>query len=211
MTIAVVYCYPCLNAMIYDAAARKFSQTYQRFPPGKTPHTVVVVGNGPAMGPRQQKILEGLPHVTAQHNNFGRDLGAFERAAATVPCDLMVFCGAHVNFWRAGWLDRIVDSYVQNGPGMYGPWGFYEPSAHLRTTCFWMPPQLMQSYPYAITDGNRYQAEHGANSFTLWCQRLGFPTIMVTWTKVLDQRHWEHVTRDDTLVLDQHLERLGWK
>jgi len=209
MRTAIAYCYPTINSVLYDNAARRFAMTYQQFPPGATPHQVVVVGNGPAMGPRHQKMLAGLPYTAMQHDNTAKDIGAFQKAAATLACDLLVCFGAHVHFWRPGWLDRMVDAYVRNGPGLYGCWGFFEPLPHIRTTAFWCPPQLLNEYPYYVANQTRYPFEHGPNSLTLWARKMGFETPQVTWTRVLDASHWDCLGREECLCLDQHSERAG--
>jgi hypothetical protein len=209
VTTAIAYVYPVLASTLYDNAARRFAQTYQQFPAGSTPHQVVVIGNGPAMGPRHQKILEGLNYSTLQHDNTGKDIGAFQKAANTLKCDLLVCFGANVFFWKPGWLDRMLDAYLSNGPALYGCWGFQQPLPHLRTTAFWCPPQLLDAYPYYVCNSTRYQFEHGPDSLTLWSRRSGFETLQVTWTRVLDGQHWEVPTKAESLALDDRSKMLG--
>jgi hypothetical protein len=212
MKVCLTYILPQINAArVYEPLARRFAESYVRNPPGLEPHEIVVISNGGPIQERQKRLFGPLPCRWIEHSNLGRDLGGFQLAAEKVPADLMIFFGSHITFTRSGWLDRIVEVFLDNGPGMYAPWGFYQPAPHLRTTAFWMPSELMRAFPTWIGDRQRYEAEHGSNSFTLWCQRLGYPTIQVTWDKVLDQNHWEHCTRENTLFLDQHCAKMGWK
>lgn len=200
-----------MNIRVYEPLARRFADSYRMFSPGSEPHEVCVIGNGGPVTAPQRHLFDGLPVSFHQHDNRGRDLGAFQLAAETIPCDLMVCFGSPIHFWRAGWLDRIVDVFLREGPAMFGPWGFYQPAPHLRTTCFWLPPELLRAYPFWIGDHLRYEAEHGKNSLTAFTRNSGFPTIQVTWSKVLDGGNWENVTREDSLFLDQHCDKMGWK
>ena len=211
MTTVIAYVLPQVNAIkIYEPLARRFSQSYVQHPPGIEPHEVWVISNGAPIQERQKRLFDPVPCQWMEHNNVGRDLGAFQLAAERIDADLMLFLGSHVSFVRPGWLDRIIQVFLDHGPGMYGFWGFYQPAPHLRTTAFAMPPELMRQFPFWIGNGQRYEAEHGAGSFTLWCQKVGFPTMQITWSKVLDKDHWEHVGRADTMFLDQHTARQGW-
>jgi hypothetical protein len=211
MTVAIAYIFPQVALPTYYPAAQKFAATWTAHPPGKTPHKLYVIGNGPPLAPLLKKPFERLTVDYLAHTNFGQDLGAFQMAAHTVEADLLVCFGAHVHFWKAGWLDRIVEAFLEHGPSFYGFWGFHEPRPHLRTTAFFLPPGLLQSYPVVISDGHRYQAEHGENSLTIWAHNMGFEPLMVTWSGCFEMPHWEHVTREDTVIFDQHCERIGYK
>jgi len=210
--ICLVYVLPMLNAEVYGPAAKRWSQSYMDFPPGETDHEIVVCLNGGnGHGPYQKKLFEPLPVTFFEHNNWGKDIGAFQMAAEQIPCDLLVCMGSFVHFHQAGWLDRMVHAFEDNGPTVYGAWGFHLPSPHLRTTAFWMPPDLLNAYPTQIGDRDRYGFEHGGNSLTLWSQRMGFEPLMVTWNGVFDMPQWHHVDGAESLILDQHCDRAGIK
>lgn len=140
-------------------------------------------------------------------NNFGKDLGAFLYAAQNIECDLLVCMGAHINFWKPGWLDVINRSYEQIGPGVYGAWGFQEPIPHLRTTLFWCPPQILASYPWLKTDSDRYGMEHGPENISLWSQKQGFEPYQITWLGAYSKKYWHAIPINEGLALDQHTER----
>jgi hypothetical protein len=210
MNVAVVYVYPSVNLPTYFPLAQRFAQTYQQFP-AQYEHTLYVVHNG---GPHPAPYLhpfEKFHHGDLVRSNLAWDIGAFQHAAETVGCDLLVCLGAPVHFHRPGWLERMVDAVVHEGPGCYGCWGFLYPNPHLRTTAFWLPPELLNSYPYTVgnTRPSRYGFEHGPFSFTRHVQNLGFPTIMTTLTGNYPYPDWpDHVPGvNDSLLLDQHCHR----
>lgn len=209
LSVVVAYVFPTLAIQRYEPMARRFTQSYLNHPPGDYPHQVVVLVNGPKYN-GIERVFSPLPVLFAQHDNTGKDLGAYVMAAATIPCDLLICLGAPIRFRRAGWLDWIVQCYLGNGIGLYGPWGFHQPSTHLRTTAFWCPPELLNLYPYVITNHNRYEVEHGADSLTLWASRMGFPVLQVTWKGVFDMRNWHHVDNAESLFLDQHTDSIGF-
>jgi hypothetical protein len=129
--------------------------------------------------------------------------------AGVVKCDLMLFFGAHIYFWRAGWLERLVQAYLENGPGLYGTWAFHQPRPHIRTTAFACAPELLDCYPHVVHDGGRYAFEHGDDSLTLWAQRSGFVTNMVTWDGCYPMDQWKHVSREESLFYDQWFDGRG--
>lgn len=209
MRIALAYCYPNLQAAKYAPAAKRFADTYQAFPPGKSEHELYVIANGAPLEPHQKKPFIHIANKYLEHNNYGKDVGAFQMAAREIKCDLLGCFGAHIYFWKAGWLDRIVEAYLENGPGLYGTWGFHQPLPHLRTTAFWIPPEVLDTYPHAIGDSDRYSFEHGLDSLTLWAQRTGFEPLLVTWSGVFAMDQWHPVSREESLFYDQWYDGRG--
>ena len=210
MKVDVVYIYPNVNARTYYGLAERFAKTWLQHPPGYE-HTLHVVHNGGRHHPAEMRPFDTIPHQDFIRSNLGWDIGAFQDAAESIPCDLLVCLGAPVHFHRPSWLGHMVDSYVQNGPHLFGCWGYLYPNWHIRTTVFWCPPQLIQSYPFQIgsTRQSRYDFEHGSNSLTRHAMKAGFETIMVTRTGTYPFSQWQsHVPGvEDSLVLDQHTHR----
>lgn len=201
---AIVYINPAINAPVYDPLARRFVSTYMDHPPGESDHTLHVIVNGMEPTEYHRRLFEPLPCHLHFGSNIGKDIGAFIHAAATIPCDLLVCFGAHVHFHRAGWLDRMVDVFLEDGPALYGPWGVPYPAGdHIRTTAFWLPPELLNQYPFAVGDPQRYAFERGDNSLTSWVLRMGYPAIAVTWSGAYPYGQWQVISREDSLVLDQ--------
>ena len=212
MKIALVYIFPNVKFKTYEPQAKRFANQYVEHPPGKTDHELyVVVNGGGKITPRQETLFSPLAPRFLHHNNYGKDVGAYQMAARTIPCDLLVCIGSPVRPRQAGWLDRMVQVFEDCGPAVYGQWGYHAPSVHLRTTVFWIPPALSNAYPYKIDNESRYQFEFGSKSITQWCRNQGLPAYMVTWTQVRPADHFCHVEQQDALFIDQHCENAGWK
>lgn len=211
MRVALAYIFPQLNFPKYEPLAQRFVDSYMTHPPGQYPHTVHVIANGYDIGLRQRNVFGPLPVTHMTHNNYGQDIGAFIMASDVIPCDLLVCLGAHVHFRRAGWLDRLVNAYLDNGPGLYGAWGFHEPARHLRTTSFWCSPEILNTYPYEVGNPQRYAFEHSPDrSIVAHTAKMGFPTLMVTWAGTFEPKDWRHVENRDCLMLDQHTDSIGY-
>lgn len=206
MKIALVYIHPTASGAVYAPMARRFVETYMANPPGETDHEIhVCINGGIPMGYWNENLFRPLAPRFFQHNNYGKDIGAYQVAADQINCDLMVCLGAPLHFHRAGWLDRIVMAYLENGPAVYSPWGFHSPRPHLRTTAFWCPPEFLNSYPVRVDNSNRYAFEHGAESLTLWSQKQGFEPLQVTWRGTYHMESWHAVDAHESLLTDQHM------
>lgn len=204
MRVALVYVLPNVQLDTYVPLAIRFKDSYMANPPGAVPHELHVVVNGYAPSPKLKRLFDPLPINWLQHNNYAKDLGAYMTAASAVDSDVQVCLGAHSNFRRGGWLDRMMDIYSKIGPGLYGCWGFHAPAAHIRTTAFWLPPDLLRSYPF-LTNDTRYQFEHGHNDSILkWSLKFGFPVVQVSWTRVGIYPDFFHCGPEDNLMFDQH-------
>lgn len=210
MTTAIIYVFPIPNQQIYEPLARRFCSSYMRFPPGERDHTIHVYANGAPLNDNGKRLFSPLPCEFHSHTNHGKDIGAFQKAAEEIPCDLLVCLGANIHFRRAGWLDRIIQVYEQNGPALYGCWAFHQPKPHIRTTAFWLPPEILDSYPDYVGNDQRYEFEFGDKSMVAHTKRIGFESYMVTWNGVYAQSEWQHVPNEDCLMLDQHAERIGY-
>lgn len=211
MRIAVVYCYPNLNHLTYDKLAQRFTDKFIKYAPGISDHTLHVVANGGGkITPRQERLFHPLVPQFMYHDNSGRDLGAYMMAARTLTADLLVCLGAPVRPCREGWLDTVVHAVENNGPGLYGFWGFSVPTVHLQTTAFCIAPQILQAYPIEITNERRYQFEHGTNSITAFTIKTGFPVMQVTARGAFPPESFRHVERDECLLLDQFDKHYGY-
>lgn len=212
MNVAVVYVYPMVNVRTYFPLAKRFAATYRLAEAGE-PHALHVMANGADPQPADQSPFAGLSCTWHTHSNIGWDIGAFQWAAENIPCDLLVCLGAPVHFWRSGWLARMVESYLENGPAYYGCWGYTSPALHLRTSVFWLPPQLLQSYPVTVSSSkrSRYDFEHGrSTSMTNHTLKSGLECYMVTWSGIFTHEEWEANIGPDlqeSLVYDQHTHR----
>lgn len=212
MKVALVYVHPDMQHQIYRPLARRFVDSYIQFPPGEHDHDIyVVVNHGRSGDPEYPKLFSPLSCSFMIHNNQGKDIGAFQKAAHEIKCDLMVFLGAPIHFRQGGWLDRIVNVYEQNGPHFYGCWAFHQPATHIRTTAFWCAPELFNSYPYVVNNDSRYEFEHGNRSIVRHVADLGLQNYMVTWDGCYPVESWHHVPNPQCLMLDQHTDRIGYQ
>lgn len=212
MNVAIVYVYPMSKLATYYPAAQRFAETWRRFPPGSEPYSLHVIGNGSPVPDQHRRLFDGIPGCTfLAWNNLGWDIGAFQYAAASIPCDLLICFGSHVHFHRPGWLDRMVQVFLEHGPALYGCWAYLSPNWHVRTTAFWMQPILLNSYPDQVGSSkkSRYTFEHGDKSFTRHILSAGLECLMVTWDGVFPFSQWHaHAPGvDNSLVLDQHTHR----
>lgn len=191
--IVLVYVYPNGSNNGYRDKAIQFADSYCANPPGFD-HETLVVCNGAPANDDTRGLFYGLAKPSfIHHDNSGWDIGAYQAAVKAVPCDLMLFCGAHAYFRRPGWLLRIWEVYEAHGPALYGATGNqgnggHGVEPHVRTTGFWCPPRLMQQYPYKVTQvgggGERYMMEHGRNCLSNFAKSQNYPRLIVGWNDV---------------------------
>lgn len=208
----MAYIYPNIGSRHYDDCARRFTIQYAKYDPGQRDHSIyVIVNGGGTLSTAQRRLFDPLPVNFMHHDNSGKDIGAYQMIARRVPCDLLVCLGSPVRPRMDGWLGIIEKAVLNNGPGLYGAWGFHAPVPHIRTTAFFIPPEILNEYPYQITDRLRYFFEHDPReSITMFCKHHGFPVCMVTAKGVFPMERWHHVQKEHCTVLDQHVERIGY-
>lgn len=194
--VAVVYICPVERfGLQHTALAGKFKGSLDANPPGY-PHDLVIVSNGGEPSQEVSRIFSTVNAKFITHDDSGKDIGAYQFAASHWPCDLMVFLGGSTYLKGKGWLARIVASFEKHGPALYGVMGHtgdqrFNVWPHIRTTGFWMPPELMNQYPEIVsTDDRRYPFEHGSNCLTQWVRRQGLKALVVTWTNEYEQQQW---------------------
>jgi hypothetical protein len=185
MNIAVCYIYPTSNYGTKHAElAARFVKTYLENPPNEK-HTMVVVSNG---GPPSEVAVGHFSPIPGtkfiEHDDSGMDIGGYQLAAKTVPCDLMVFFGGSTYLRKPGWLKRIAESYTLHGDALYGCMGHQGclPAVwpHVRTTAFWCSPKLINDHPMRVSDNAmRYAYEHGQEGLTSWAISTGRKVFIV--------------------------------
>lgn len=197
MKTTIVYVYPPVAGKRYEDYANRFLLSYHECPPG-TDHETVIVLNGAKATSELTCMFSSLPKcVFLEHDNSGYDIGAFQFAARTVPCDLMVFFGASTFFQRGGWLIRMITAFNHHGNAQYGAMGNKGDAAvsvwpHIRTTAFWMDPKLLNAYPHIVrNNGQRHPFEHGKDCFTSWVKQQNLNSWVVTWNKELLWHDWD--------------------
>jgi len=208
LTVNVVYVYP--NLFRFERYVHRFVRTFKQFTPGKTKFSLVIVVNGLDLSEKQKELFDGLNPTFINHDNSGKDIGAFIAAANAFSNTALQVCfGTYIHFHQPNWLDRITDVYASYGPGLYGCWSYAEPRLHIRTTAFWLPAQLLLSYPSYVSSSTRYEFEHGKNSILTWVHdKLGFNSYIVSWSRTVDPYIEPYAPNlDDSLVWDQFTAR----
>lgn len=210
MHVAVAYCYPAIQQRRYWPAAERFVETWKQFPPGACDFSLHAIFNGRSPSAPEESLFARVNAQIRVHSNLGWDIGAFQMAAERIRCDLLVCLGAHCHFHRAGWLDRMVEAQLETGPALFGCRGYHYPAGsghHIRTTCFWMLPEILQSYPSIVGNSrqSRYQFEHGLGSITEWVERSGFRCYVVTFNSIQGVETWDDAFGpvENCLVYDQ--------
>lgn len=191
--VAMVYVYPLDGQQGFAPRAAEFVASYVRNPPGMD-HQTVIVCNGAVAAQSSRDLFNPLPNVTfIDHDNSGWDIGAFQLAARTVPCQLMVFCGSHTYFRKPGWMVKMCDAALGLGDTLYGSTGNQGNIGvgvypHVRTTGFWCSPALMAAYPHLVSQtgggGQRYEMEHGKSCMSNWVKQMGRTPWIVGWDDI---------------------------
>lgn len=195
MKVATVYIYPPHPS--YEPYVLRFLDSYHDNPPG-TNHESIVVLNGTKPTSDLYCLFSSLPNLTfLEHDNSGYDIGGYQLAARTIPCDLMVFFSTSTYFFRPGWLLRMLFATERHGNAQYGAMGNrgdipVKVWPHIRTTAFWMKPELMNGYPHRVTHPEqRHPFEHGQQCFTSWLTKQGVLSWVITWSRELLWRDWD--------------------
>jgi hypothetical protein len=194
MRTAIVYVHP----IGWDEKAIRFLASYHANEPGGK-HESVVICNGYEPNDGARILFGSLPNLTLiGHNNVGQDIGAFQFAAAAYSCDMMIFFGAHSYFRKPGWLARCESVFAQYGEkhlyGATGNQGNGPVWPHVRTTGFWCAPELMNQFPWRITQNiERYEFEHGGSGLTTWVLNSGRRALVCGFVGEFDVRVCDHL------------------
>lgn len=184
--IVMVYIYPQGGANGWKERADAFVDSYVANPPGYK-HKTAVICNGHQCNEETIAVFSRLPETMfLEHDNSGFDIGGYQKAAAEIPADIMLFCGSYTYFRQPEWMIKMIDAYYQFGDTLYGAMGNTGDKKvnvypHIRTTGFWCSPVLINKYPHKVTEhggggsgSKRYFFEHGNDSLTMWARRQGF-------------------------------------
>lgn len=180
LRIAVVYVYPVTGEQIHIDFAKRFIESYQRFPAGIA-HKLYVVCNGGPPRSEDRDLWRDINCEFFEHDDEGWDIGAYIHAAHEIPCDMMVCAGGHTYWAHDEWLLSMAAAFAKYGPGLYGASGSFERDPHIRTTTFWCDPRLLALYPHTVrTFDERYAFEAGPESITRLARAKRLPCLVVT-------------------------------
>lgn len=189
MKTVLAYMIPIDQWATYAPSAKRFSETYQLFPPETDHELLVMCCNGPPI----EKVTSLFRDIPARFETYcgrGWDCGAGQEAAKITDCDFLVCANARVYFSWPGWLRRFVDARLEHGEGLYGATTSYESlpyvpgefNPHIRTSFYGCNPTTFRQFPFRIESREDcFKFESGAWSFTQWFVARGEPCLMVTW------------------------------
>lgn len=197
MKLTTVYVFPPNEGEHHWDYAARFVSSYAEFPPG-TKHENLIVLNGGKPTAAIRCLFSPLPDVRFfERDDSGWDIGAYQHVARETDAELMVCFGGSTFFRRAGWLVRMASAFLKHGNAQYGAMGNRGDVnvgvwPHIRTTAFWFPPGLLNSYPHKINRPElRHPFEHGGNCFTGWVTKLGLKNWVVTWGHESEWKDWD--------------------
>jgi hypothetical protein len=145
------------------------------------PCRLIVVSNGAPMDFNNAVYTKLGWEVQTRHSNEGKDIGAFIEVAKQNPGDFLVLFGESTYFHKPMWIERLLESRVKNGPGMYGMLSSNLVRPHLNTTCFACDADLLAHYPeHVVSREQRYDFEHGKYPFWRWVETHGKQVRLVT-------------------------------
>lgn len=192
MKVVIAYIVVTQGAMTMQWASR-FAATFAEYPP-EADYEMLLVCNGGPVATELGLLFAPFNHsFFPRENDPGWDITGYIDAARgpAADADLLVCFGETVFFHRPGWLKRLVHAQSRYGGGMYGFFSSNVVRAHMNTTGFAAHPRLLREYPRAIvTRGDRYEFEHGVNSFWRFVRSRGMPTKLVTWDGEWDPPMW---------------------
>lgn len=200
-----------------DLLADRFLATYSQYRP-RIEHDTVIVCNGgnidPVLGTRCCNLFRDQGGFFPRANDPGWDLSAYIDVANRIECDMLVCFGESVYFHRGGWLERLVEAWNIYGPGLYGIWASNHVRPHINTTGFVCDPNLLKGQAWPKCKEDRYEFEHGKNSFWHRVQGLGKPVKLVTWDGIWDPPMWRlphncfwRGTQENCLAFCSHTDR----
>jgi len=208
MKVIVLYVYPIFGGP-HDVLARRFRDSYRRYPAGH-PHEMWIVANGGEPTEGMRETFDGIAANWMTHDNTGFDIGAFLSASRALIADMMVYFGGNTYLTGPGWLARMVSVWDQNHFALYGCCGNNGRKAkydadgnkikrrhhpHIRTTGFWAAPTIIAAYPHPVTEDQRtrYLFEHGPHNLTAWLWERHHRVYCVTWTGKYEYPHWNGI------------------
>lgn len=183
----------------YIPFEKSFIETYSKFDAGYK-HDLVVVSCGLPVTDDIRNMYSGITDKFDEYLGAGSDIGAEQDAMRRLDADFVVSLATPINFWRSGWLKRLVDAREKHGDGLFGPFASNEYYPHIRTSCWGVDRRTFLSYPNLIdTRAKCYAAEHKDRSLsfwqiTFWYCYMAKPTLMVTWDGEYQPIDWRKPT-----------------
>lgn len=204
MKTVLVYSFPLDARETFEPFARRYVESYLKYPPG-VQHDVAVAGMNGESDVEDFLLFDKLNPIQYDIWTDGIDIGCTQLMApklAEQEYDFAVFSTSRVYFHREGWLRRLVEAREKYGDGLYGATGSYEcpngepekfPNPHMRTVLYGCNPKHMAELAKEcpVTDrATAHKFEAGIWNFATWFWRRAMPVKMVTWDDELDRDEW---------------------
>jgi hypothetical protein len=194
----------------YEIGHKRFFDTYRKYRP-VIPHDLLVVRCGSTEGATD---FDSITKHYLRFDGWGSDCAAYQQIVRVLDYDLVLCCNTLAFFWRSRWLEPFAEAMEVHGKGVYGATASYENNPHLRTPAIAFSPDVLREYPFStISRQDSVEFESGANSITLWAERAGYPTILVTSDGRYYKNDWrkpDNIFRrgdqSNCLIWDRHTE-----
>ncbi len=199
---------------LYKPAAKRFAETYQRFPAGHD-HRLILINSNGGLTSEIAEYFRDIPHEVLEYRGSGWDIGAHNYAAFTLSAvDWFMGFSSWTHFRRPGWLKAFVEARDEFGDGLFGATSSFEKHPHIRGTAYFIRAGRIQRYPHGCNSREEsFEHEAGENSLSTWCLDQGFGAWVVTPEKtvpLLESRSLENVFRkgdqSNIWIFDKHTE-----
>lgn len=161
-------------------------------PPGVDCDLVAICNGGPPTTEVGLMLGQLNCKFFPRQNDDGWDVSGFQDAARKFDCQMGVFLGESVYFWKQDWLAPVVDAWKKYGEGLYGFFSSFLVRPHMNTTAFACSPRFLLGWPQVKNHPDRYNFEHGQYSFWKRVAQFGKPTKLVTADGCYDPPQWRY-------------------
>lgn len=167
----------------HEAMAHAYLTSIIKHPAGCDHHNLVICQKREPDPMFRGLFEQYLPNCSFFiHDDSGWDIGGYQSAARAVKTPIMLCLGGSATVRREGWMARMVEAWNKHGVGFYGSLSSNQCRPHFNTTGFWCDPGMLMDYhTKVVTQADRYEFEHGANSCWWGINKIGLPTKLVTW------------------------------
>jgi hypothetical protein len=198
---------------IYVDAARRFAETYKKYPSAYEHKLFLINSNGGYTG-EIAAIFDGIDYEMITYNGSGWDIGAQQFAAFSMdPKDWILAGSSWTYFKEPHWLLPFGKAIEQYGEGLYGAMTSFQHSPHVRGTAYLIRCGIYQRYPHGINsrgDSLKWESDP-AMSLTRWVLDQGIPAFLVTRSNIiplLESRKPDNIFRrgdqSNILIFDKH-------
>lgn len=144
----------------------RFAKTFKQFDPGHDYELYAVCQWGEPTD-CVKEWFHGIKTRWTHHNGNGRDIEVCQSVANMAENAFVIGFSSTCYFHREGWLKRLMEVRLDNGPGLYSTAGSMEGFPHLRTAGYGMDSFIWQNLPLVSTCKEAHDFEHGKENIAL--------------------------------------------